>query len=166
MQPSTLPLPLQQETVDQCNFGHIIRKTTNIYHDSTWEPKGKSNNGRCQGKCGQGHWVNNRFIHDKALGVEPRRAPQGQGSTRIRNSVASGLLEEIVTHALTKSTNPKARIILDLCSGFQSLRPIATRLGCSYIAVDLVGDRNRHLKTQPPTEILNESLNVGSLKGK
>ena len=36
----------------------------------------------------------------------------------------------------------QGKVILDLCSGYQSWAPVAKRLGCTYVAIDLLGDRN------------------------
>ena len=34
-------------------------------------------------------------------------------------------------------------VVIDLCSGFQSWKPVAARLGMRYVAVDVLGDRNK-----------------------
>ena len=36
--------------------------------------------------------------------------------------------------------------IIDLCAGYQSLKPFALKHGFNYIAVDVLGDRNRNLR--------------------
>ena len=33
-------------------------------------------------------------------------------------------------------------VVIDLCAGWQSMRPICDKLGLEYIAVDTEGDRN------------------------
>ena len=148
--------------VDQCTYGRLSRKSTHIFHDSTWTPHGTSGDGKCHESCGQGSIVNGRFNHTQRYGSRPELKPKGQGAIKVRNSVAPHLLEEILGHVIRESPNPRARIVIDLCSGYQSLGPIAQKLGCTYIAVDMVGDRNLDLHEPPSHKPLIESKNPTS----
>jgi len=99
MHPENLPLPLRKVTVDQCNnYDRPFRKTTNLFHDSHWVPHGKSGDGRCHFECGQGQWVNGRYTHNKALGMQSIRKPKGPGAIKVRNAVAPFNTARRVSH--------------------------------------------------------------------
>ena len=42
----------------------------------------------------------------------------------------------------TEQKQSSKKIVIDLCSGWQSMRPVCEKLGLDYIAVDIEGDRN------------------------
>ena len=41
-----------------------------------------------------------------------------------------------------RERHPEQDTIIDLCAGYQSLKPLALKYGFNYIAVDVLGDRN------------------------
>ena len=49
------------------------------------------------------------------------------------------LTEEFLRHAMGRSSN---KVVIDLCAGWQSMRPVCDKLGLEHIAVDIEGDRN------------------------
>ena len=152
MQPEALPREMEKVTIDQCAFGREYKKRTDLWHDlKLWKPQGYTGDGRCGGRCGKGEYRSGFFKHYKALAMEPIRGPRGPGHTKDKNALPEALLEELADAALLEGRNPRGRVILDLCSGFQSWRPVAARLGCDYVAVDVLGDRNPTRPASPPT---------------
>ena len=78
--------------------------------------------------------------------MEPIRGPRGRGHTKEKNALPPQLLEEILLSSLDKCKDRVGpKVVIDLCSGFQSWAPIAKKYGCIYVAVDVhvLGDRNR-----------------------
>ena len=59
----------------------------------------------------------------------------------MKNEMPAGWLKEILQHAKKSTGN---RTVIDLCAGWQSLRPVCEELNLDYIAVDIKGDRNVH----------------------
>ena len=47
--------------------------------------------------------------------------------------------EEVLRHTMSRSSN---KVVIDLCAGWQSMKPVCELLGLDYIAVDIEGDRN------------------------
>ena len=41
-----------------------------------------------------------------------------------------------------RAANPQQKTNIDLCAGFQSIKPWALKNGFNYVAVDVLGDRN------------------------
>lgn len=132
-------------TVDQCVFGRDYKKSTNIWSDDgSWCPSGITGDGRCHQRCGKGEYVNGYYRHFKALAMKPVRSPRGKGHTKEKNALPPQLLEEVLLSSLHKHKGHKGqRVIIDLCSGFQSWAPVAEKYGCVYVAIDVLGDRNK-----------------------
>jgi len=76
--------------------------------------------------------------------MEPIRGPRGRGHAKDKNALPPALLHELGTAVYNSASNPGTKVILDLCSGFQSWRDVAAKLGCKYIAVDICGDRDKY----------------------
>ena len=55
------------------------------------------------------------------------------------------LCHELVRSIKVSHDNANPTII-DLCSGYQSLKPLALSAGYNYIAVDIMGDRAKPVK--------------------
>ena len=77
--------------------------------------------------------------HMVKIARNPADGFTGTGATKKKNAMPSAWLKEILTHAMNQSKN---RTVIDLCAGWQGLRPVCEQLGLNYIAVDIVGDRN------------------------
>ena len=143
MQKDRLPVGWLLAAIDQCAFGRDYKKSTHLWHNfQQIQFEGVTGDGRCHGRCGKGEWVGGYFRHFKALAVEPERGPRGKGHTKEKNALPRGLLELVLAQAVDETPRRGAKGIVDLCSGFQSWRPVALEHGCSYVAVDVLGDRN------------------------
>ena len=140
-------LGLTRRTVHYCAYGHIFNKPTHIWTNArSWKPTGKTGDGLCGGKCDMGRMMKSgRYKHYHGLAQEPIRGPRGAGALKLKNAVPAPLCEEWIQHL---KSAPKGSCVIDLCAGYQSLKPHALAHGFSYIAVDLRGDRN----TWPPVE--------------
>ena len=86
---------------------------------------------------------NGYFKHDKALAMEPHRGPRGKGHERVKNALPPLLLEEVLLASVPHKRELKGKVIIDLCAGFQSWAPVADKFKCKYVAIDIVGDRNK-----------------------
>ena len=138
-----LPEGWKRETIDQCVFGRDYKKATHLWHNfETLRLEGTSGDGRCHGRCGKGQYVGGQFRHFKAIAMEPIRGPRGHGHVKEKNALPEGLLRVVLHHALLERPLVGTDVVIDLCSGFQSWRPVAEELGCRYVAVDIMGDRD------------------------
>ena len=125
-------------------FGRDYKKSTHLWHNVTGlRLDGTTGDGRCRGRCGKGEMVAGYFRHFKALAMEPGRGPQGRGHTQDKNALPRGLLETVLDQAMERRRGSQVRVVVDLCSGFQSWKPVALERGCTYVAVDLAGDRTK-----------------------
>ena len=77
------------------------------------------------------------FVHSVALAQDPKRGYRGPGAQRKINSIPQDLHEEILQHCLAHRSHPKGQVVLDLCAGFESLRPVVEGMGLQYCAVDI-----------------------------
>ena len=93
-------------------------------------------------KVREREFVCGRYRHFKALAMEPIRGPRGQGHTKEKNELPAMLLREVMAQALKEAPSGRRKVVVDLCSGFQSWRPVAAEFGCRYVAIDISGDRN------------------------
>ena len=66
---------------------------------------------------------------------------RGEGAFQQKNAMPEAWTEEFLTHAMQSHSG---RTVIDLCAGWQSMRPVCEKLGLmiNYIAVDIAGDRN------------------------
>ena len=84
-----------------------------------------------------------------ALGIHSRsqslRGPRGKGHNKEKNALPLDLLREFTDCALSElpqRRTKRRRVIVDLCSGYQSWKPVASENDCIYVAMDVLGDRN------------------------
>ena len=109
-------------------------------------PKGRTGNGRCQrGKCGQGRIIDGNFVHDGKLGRSHLDGPRGPGALKEKNSYPVEWTRELLRAALAKNTTG-ARVVVDLFSGWQSMKSVCEELGLHYIGVDIMGNRNQFIR--------------------
>ena len=102
--------------------------------------KGTTGNGLCNsGACGT--VLEGTRQHKGQLGRDPKRGPRGKGAKRLKNSLPSMWLAEVVRHAAAK--HPEKRIVVDVCSGWQCMASVCQELGLQYIGIDLFGNRNQ-----------------------
>ena len=109
-----------------------------------WRTTGRTGNGRCCKACGQGSVRDNgRYKHFRGLAQEPTRGPRGPGSTKLKNAVPDELCAEWLQVLLDmRAACPQQNAIIDLCAGFQSIKPWALKNGFNYAAADVLGGRN------------------------
>jgi len=134
-------LGLVKSVVNYCAFTHPVKKPTNIWTNARWTPKGNTGDGLCHGKCGFGEIskTTGKFKHFKAVAQEPYR----ECGVREKNAIPAKLLEELVQSVKSSKRARHKSTIIDLCAGYQSLKPVALQYGFNYIAVDIRGDRSR-----------------------
>jgi transposase InsO family protein len=142
-------LGMAKHVVHYCAYDHIFKKPTNIWTNLRWEPKGLTGDGRCNQDCGHGAVQDNgKYKHFYGLAQEPCRGPRGQGANKLKNSVPDLLLQEwMATLVRRRECYPDQNTVIDLCAGYQSLKPWAMANGFNYIAVDIMGDRNLKRRT-------------------
>lgn len=139
----TLPEGWRRDLVDQCSFGRDYKKSTHLWHNFRGlQLRGRTGDGLCHALCGKGRFENGYFKHFKAIAMEPIRGPRGAGHTKEKNALPAELLEEVLVQAKRERGEVGADVIIDLCAGFQSWRPVAAKHGFRYVAVDVMGDRN------------------------
>ena len=113
-----------------------------------YQPRGSTGNGRCNnGQCGQGA-VNDQtgcFVHHGKLARAPIDGPRGHGALREKNHYPEGWSKEILQQAIREGRS-SAKVVIDLFSGWQSLKPVCEELGLTYIGVDVMGDRNQFIR--------------------
>ena len=146
--PETLKAVLR--TVDYCAFGYPYRKATDIWTSLlNWTPTGQTGSGRCERKCASGSWYmdergNVTYRHHLNLAQDPKDGLRGKGAKKFLNSLPSELTEEFLSLSLAswreEHTDDRQPVLLDLCSGYGSLREVAEKLGYKYVGVDV-----RHL---------------------
>jgi len=84
-------------------------------------------------------------VHDGKLGRQHIDGPRGPGALKEKNSYPAVWTRELLLAALEKNTSG-AKIVVDLFSGWQSMRPVCEELGLQYIGIDIMGDRNRFIR--------------------
>ena len=136
-------LPMEYRPFDCCSFQHPAKKPMSFWTSmKDYAPTGTTGNGRCNnGECKQGE-VNtetNMFNHLIKIARNPADGFTGQGAAKMKNAMPQMWTEEFLQHAMKQSSK---KIVIDLCSGWQSMRPVCEKLGLDYIAVDIEGDRN------------------------
>ena len=70
-----------------------------------------------------------------ALASEPVRGPRGERAGALKCGMPIKLLMEMLEAACDKGLQGK--VVLDLCSGFQSLKQAVIAMGGKYVAVDV-----------------------------
>ena len=150
MQPGEWSIPMYQKPFHCCAFEYAIKckKPMRVFTSmGTYEPVGTTGNGLCnKGACG----MIVEGGHVGKLARDPKLGPRGPGATRAKNSLPEMWLEEVLTHAMQRAeaAGRKADIVVDICAGWQSLKPVCEKLGLRYVALDIAGNRN--LKQQKP----------------
>ena len=135
--------------IDMCAHGGRY-KAPKVYFTSMmkYEPKGSTGNGKCNnGQCGKGAVVNGHFSHHGKLARQPCDGPRGQGALREKNAYPLQWSIEILKAALAEQKG-NGKVVIDLFSGWQSLRKACEELGLRYIGIDIMGDRNRFIRDQ------------------
>jgi hypothetical protein len=121
---------VKRKTIDYCAYDHEYQKRTDIFTTlDTWLPKGTTGSGMCEQKCGHGS-VQLKYAHFQNM-----YNVTGPGKGARKNAVPSMLLTEILEQV--KETQPNKTVVIDLFSGYQSMRSPAESMGYDYIAVDL-----------------------------
>ena len=84
-----------------------------------------------------GKWVDGHFQHELALAVDPKRGPRGPGAAATRNAMPRMLLNEVLQQALAAQRSTEQTVVIGICAGYQSLRPVVEQLGLHYVPVDI-----------------------------
>ena len=134
----------KKRIVNLCAYMWPFKKTANLWTNlgNIWKAKGTTGNGRCNEACGQGAIdpLTRRFKHFMALAVDPERGPRGAGAARMTCGIPDLLITEIL-QGMAETMDLSGKVVLDLCSGFQSIREAVLRAGASYVGVDIAGRR-------------------------
>ena len=134
----------KKRIVNLCAYMWPFRKTTNLWTNlgKMWQQQGTTGNGRCNEACGQGAIdpITKRFKHFMALAVDPERGPRGPGAARMTCGIPDKLITEILK-GMAENVDLGGKVVLDLCSGFQSIREAVLQAGASYVGVDIAGRR-------------------------
>jgi len=121
---------IELKTIDYCAYDHEYKKRTDIFTSlKNWKPTGRTGTGQCENQCGHGS-VQLKYAHfDNMYNVK------GVSKGQRKNAVPEMLLTEILSAVREKQ--PRRKVVIDLCSGYQSMRLPAEKLGFKYIAVDI-----------------------------
>ena len=81
--------------------------------------------------------------------------------------IPTKLIEEILT-GMAEQQRLGGKVVLDLCSGFQSIRDAVLKAGATYVAVDVKGDRRnqRSLVIRRAAMLLQHGKRVLAIKHK
>ena len=141
MDPLTAQAAMGRHTVDYCAYGHPFQKPTHVWTSSAWSPRGATGTGRCGKECPQG-FVGSKgcWRHPEGLGRGRKLLPKGPDRKKQVNSVPVSLQLEWLD-ALPDPV-PGRDTIVDLCSGWGSLREAVVSRGYNYVGVDSEGDRS------------------------
>ena len=142
-------LPRAYRPFHCCAFQHKAKKPMSFWTSMlTYFPTGTTGNGLCNnGECGMGTWntVTGMFNHTIKIARNPIDGFRGEGAFRQKNAMPEAWTEEFLRHAMQERPQ---RTVIDLCAGWQSMRPVCEKLGLNYVAVDIEGDRNVRKATQ------------------
>ena len=154
MLPQNIPqsISLSYRPFHGCAFQHPSRAKKPYsfwFSDSKFSPCGTTGTGLCEQKCLDG-FRNEKGMWEHAgkLGRLPKDGPRGPGAIRIKNALPPLFVYEYLRHCVEHRTNAAQDVVIDLCCGWQSLKPVCEELGLHYIGVDIMGDRNRFLPIQ------------------
>ena len=121
---------IRRKTVDYCAYNHEYKKRIDIFTTLVdWSPEGTTGTGQCEGRCGHGS-VQLKYAHFGSM-----YNVTGQHRTARKNAVPELLLREILSQVGERQ--PDKSVVIDLCSGYQSMRRPSECLGYEYLAVDL-----------------------------
>ena len=136
-------LPRAYRPFHCCAFKHPAKKPMSFWTSMVdYFPAGTTGDGLCHnGECNMGTWntATQMFNHAIKIARHPADGFRGIGAARQKNAMPEAWTEEFLQHAM--KSRPQ-RTVIDLCAGWQSMRPICEKLGLNYIAVDIEGDRN------------------------
>jgi hypothetical protein len=129
---------VERKTVDYCAYKHEFQKRTDIFTSlKDWNPSGLTGTGLCEGRCPSGskqpcphNSEQMRYRH-----YENMYNVQGKDSNRRKNAVPYMLLKEIIDQA--RRLHPNQKVVIDLCSGYQSMQQVVEDAGLVYIPVDI-----------------------------
>ena len=158
MQPNTWKTPLHYRYWHCCAYKPTIKAKKPMMLATSMDsyfPEGTTGNGLCNnGKCG--NMVNGSHIGQ--LGRHPRRGPRGIGATKLKNAYPEMWAEEYLRHAMDRAAKAgrQADIVVDIGSGWQSLKPVCQKLGLRYIGMDIQGDRNINKRTNKTVDEANQ----------
>lgn len=120
----------EMKTIDYCAYGHEFQKRTDIFTTlREWLPKGNTGSGLCEGRCGHGSKRLKYMHYHNMYNVT------GRDSAKRKNAVPYQLLDEMIKCAATR--HPEKGIVIDLCSGYQSMRAVAEDNNLVYVPVDM-----------------------------
>ena len=143
-------LPYAYKPFHCCAFKHPAKKPMSYWTSlEQYTPKGTTGNGMCnEGQCGMGSYNSDtgRFNHDVKIAREPKDGFRGPGATAMKNAMPDMWMQEFMQEA---AKNTSKSVVIDLCAGWQGLRPVCEALGLDYIAVDIEGDRNIRAALRP-----------------
>ena len=145
MQPSSWDTPMSVKTCHCCAYHYALQcKKPMMFATNmdSYQPVGFTGNGLCNnGKCGM---CLEKGGHIGKLARDPKLGPHGLGAKKAKNSLPPAWIEEFLLHAMerARSQGRSADIVVDVCSGWQSLKAVCAKLGLRYIALDIFGDRN------------------------
>ena len=136
-------LPRAYKPFHCCAYGHPAKKPMSFWTSmQDYQPTGNTGDGLCNnGECGMGTWntVTRMFNHIVKIARNPADGFRGEGAFKQKNAMPTQWTEEFLQHAMKSRSQ---RTVIDLCAGWQSMRPVCEKLGLNYIAVDIEGDRN------------------------
>ena len=119
--------------VDWCAFGDMKKKPTNLWTSlRSFRPNGTTGNGLCCQSCDSIIQSGNGK-HIEAIAQEPARRPTKENKMAIPQMFTY----ELVAHLLQQRRNAKQTVVIDLFSGFQSIRPCVEAFGLKYISLDI-----------------------------
>jgi hypothetical protein len=129
-------------TVNYCAYGMTYKKPTHIWTTLTeWQPKGLTESGMCNRKCGQ---LIERGPHEKAtlrsrhkhsIAGEASRLPPGPNRKQQLWKLPTLLQTELLELVQEKHTSKQ--FIFDMFSGAESWRKQVEVAGYSYVPVDV-----------------------------
>ena len=122
---------------DSCAFNHpegIMKPMSYWTNSDTYAAKGSTTDGLCRRRCLLGQ-------HTDAGGyVHPHRVRELK-KPKAKNALAPEWVEAVLQDAINRRSSPSQTVVIDLFAGWQSIAPLAHKMGLGYIAVDVMGKR-------------------------
>ena len=81
-----------------------------------------------------------RYQHFSAHGVDPEMGARGAGASTEKHGLPELLLQEMLSQMLGQCSKKELqgkRVVINLCAGDQSWRPVIEQRGLRYIGIDL-----------------------------
>lgn len=142
----------KMHTVDYCKYGHPIQKRTNFWTNMPWHPRLK-----CKKDC---EW----FLRPNCRTGRHQVSIGGHGgmglSPKLKNNIPHQLLDELLRVAMAHSDlSGKGRPwVLDLFSGYQSLRSVVEAHGLIYKSVDIQGQFGDGIVTDLEADFMDHTI--------